>query len=224
MMRNALLIIFILLYTSFTWAQEHEYTDLKKIDLSRIEDYVYKKTTGRVRTIQKLPNFVLEDTTGEMKDFYKFIEGKKIVLLTFMRADCENSEYEYPNIENNYQKYKNKGFDVFTIMEYSDADHLEEFLMEQVPSGTVTLGTRTKQDEDIRFLTDHYRLRKSLGDKRKWGTPFSFLIKDGDLQGYMDRRQLSWSVWNGDPSSSLAMSSESYKERLALLRREGGDF
>jgi len=181
-MRNTLTIIFILLCTSFTWAQEHEYTDLKKIDLSKIEDYVYKKTTGRVRTIQKLPNFVLEDTTGEMKDFYKFIEGKKIVLLTFMRADCENSHYEYPNIENNYQKYKNRGFDVFTIMEYSDADHLEEFLMEQIPSVTITLGTRTKEDEDIRFLTDHYRLRKSLGDIRKWGTPFSFLIKDGDIQ------------------------------------------
>ena len=117
-----------------------------------------------------------------MKDFYKFIEGKKIVLLTFLRADCENSQFEYPNIEKNYQKYKNKGFDVFTIMEYTDADHLDEFLMTYFPSVTVTLGTRSKEEEDIRFLTDHYRLRKSLGDIRKWGTPFSFLIKDGDLQ------------------------------------------
>ncbi len=33
-----------------------------------------------------------------------------------------------------------------------------------------------------RFITEHYRLRKSLGDDRKWGTPFSFLIKDGDLR------------------------------------------
>ena len=90
-MRTALTIFCVLLYTSITHAQEHEYTDLKQIDLSKIEDYVYKKTTGKARAIQKLPNFVLEDTTGEMKDFYKFIKGKKIVLLTFMRADCENS-------------------------------------------------------------------------------------------------------------------------------------
>ena len=181
-MRTTLTICYILLYTPFTWAQEHEYTELNQIDISKIEDYVYKKTTGKFRSIQKLPNFVLEDTTGEMKDFYKFIEGKKIVLLTFLRADCENSQFEYPNIEKNYQKYKNKGFDVFTIMEYTDADHLDEFLMTYFPSVTVTLGTRSKEEEDIRFLTDHYRLRKSLGDIRKWGTPFSFLIKDGDLQ------------------------------------------
>lgn len=181
-MRTTLTIFYMLLYTSFTLAQDHEYTELKQIDLSKIEDYVYKKTTGKFRPIQKLPNFVLEDTTGEMKDFYKFIEGKKIVLLTFLRADCENSQFEYPNIEKNYQKYKNKGFDVFTIMEYTDAVHLDEFLMTYFPSVTMTLGTRTKEEEDIRFLTEHYRLRKSLGDIRKWGTPFSFLIKDGDLQ------------------------------------------
>jgi len=179
--RTTLTIFSILLYTSFTWAQEHEYTELKQIDLSKIEDYVYKKTTGKFRSIQKLPNFVLEDTTGEMKDFYKFIKGKKIVLLTFLRADCENSQFEYPIIEKNYQKFKNKGFDVFTIMEYTNADHLDEFLMTYFPSVTVTLGSRSKEG-DIRFLTDHYRLRKSLGDIRKWGTPFSFLIIDGDLQ------------------------------------------
>lgn len=180
-MKTTLTIFCILLYTSFTQAQEHEYTDIKQIDLSKIEDYVYKKTNGKFRAIQKLPNFVLEDTTGEMQDFYKFIKGKKIVLLTFMRADCENSQFEYPNIEKNYQKFKNKGFDVFTVMEYTNADHLDDFLMTYFPSVTVTLGTRSK-DEGIRFLTDHYRIRKSLGDSRKWGTPLSFLIIDGDLQ------------------------------------------
>jgi len=84
--------VVMLLMATTGLAQEHEYTDLKKIDLSKIEDYVVKKTTGNYSSIQKLPNFVLQDTSGKMQDFYKFLKGKKIVLLTFMRADCENSE------------------------------------------------------------------------------------------------------------------------------------
>ena len=161
---------------------EHEYTDIKRVDLSEIEDYVIKKVSGRTTSIQKLPNFVLEDTTGKIQDFYQFLKGKNIVLLTFFRADCDNSYYEYPNFEKNYKKFKSKGFDIFSIMEYSNDDYLEEYLMNFSPVFTTTLGTHTKEDEDVRFLTDHYRLRKSLGDSRKWGTPFSFLIKDGDLR------------------------------------------
>jgi len=171
-----------LLFSINLYAQEHEYTDLKQIDLSKIQDYVVKKTTGQVVNIGKLPNFVLEDTTGEIQDFYKFIKSKKLVLLTFLRADCENTIFEYPNIESNYEKYRSKGFDVFAVMEYSTTEHLEEFLLTNFPPFTITLGTRSKEPEDTRFLTDHYRLRKSLGDERKWGTPFSFLIKNGDLQ------------------------------------------
>lgn len=182
MNRTLSTVVVMLFMASPGLTQEHEYTDLEKIDLSKIEDYVVKKTTGNYSSIQKLPNFVLQDTSGKMQDFYKFLKGKKVVLLTFLRADCENTEFEYPNIEKNYLKYKDRGFDVFAVMEYSDPEHLEAFLLTNFPPFTMTLGTRTKEDEDIRFLTDHYRLRKSLGDTRKWGTPFSFLIKDGDLQ------------------------------------------
>jgi len=174
--------LFIVFPGSVQAQNEHEYTDIKRVDLTEVEDYLIKKVSGRSTSIKRLPNFVLEDTAGTVLDFYKFLKGKNIVLLTFLRADCDNTHYEYPNLEKNYEKFKSKGFDVFSIMEYSDDDYLQNYLMTFDPVFTTTLGTRTKQDEDVRFLTDHYRLRKSLGDTRKWGTPFSFLIKDGDLR------------------------------------------
>lgn len=188
-----LLLSFFIVYPGSVQAQDkdkkkdevpasHEYIDIKRVDLSEVEDYLIKKVSGRTTSLQKLPNFVLEDTTGKVQDFYKFLKGKNIVLLTFLRADCPNSHFELPNIEKNYEKFKSKGFDVFSIMEYSSDDLLKNYLTTYNPGITTTLGTRTKEDEDIRFLTDHYRLRKSLGDTRKWGTPFSFLIKDGDLR------------------------------------------
>ena|GEM_PF-570249 len=119
------------------------------------------------------------DGTGEIH-LTEFVAGKPLVLVSTFAGWCKNCNWEAPVLANLYEKYHARGFDIIQVSEYTHPVDVAKFLERHHPPFVVVTGSTTT-DDATREGTDHYRFRKQVGDKRKWGTPFNVFIVNGDL-------------------------------------------
>ena len=119
------------------------------------------------------------DGKGEIR-LSQFVSGKPLVLVSTYAAWCKNCNWEAPVLAGLYAKYHARGFDVLQISEYTHPVDVQKFLERHHPPFPVVVGSTTT-DDATREGTDHYRFRRQVGDKRKWGTPFNVFIVNGDL-------------------------------------------
>ena len=68
------------------------------------------------------PNFVADDTEGNVVEFSNYIGKSKYLLLDFWASWCGPCRRENPNIVKAYEEYKDKGFDIFAISLDSSRD------------------------------------------------------------------------------------------------------
>jgi len=127
------------------------------------------------------PDFVRKtaDGKGEIR-LSEFVRGKPLVLVSTFADWCKHCNWEAPVLESLYQKYHARGFDILQISEYTHPVDVARFLERHHPPFPVVVGSTTT-DDATREGTDHYKFRKEVGDKRKWGTPFNVFIVKGDL-------------------------------------------
>jgi peroxiredoxin len=140
--------------------QDHEYTEIKATTLA-IDDARFK----------------LVDGSGEIS-LKEFIKGKKLVLIYYFAPWCDNSNYEAPFLAKLYDKYASTGLDILGVSNYAPVDEIRSYVEKYGITYTVVFDT-TKKDDDSRMASQHYKLRQSAGDTRKWGTPFSLFIVAG---------------------------------------------
>ena len=119
------------------------------------------------------------DGKGQIR-LSQFVQGKRLVLVSTFAGWCKNCNWEAPVLVRLYRKYHSRGFDILQVSEYTDPSDVAKFLQRHRPPYPVVQGS-TATDDATREGTDHYRFRKQIGDKRKWGTPFNVFILDGDL-------------------------------------------
>lgn len=167
--------------------EKHEWAEIEFVDLTTIKDYILFKTSMIEKNLGGLSDFRLPDTAGSYISFYEFLrdeEGnkKKIVMLTFLKSSCKDSKYQAPALVKAFNRFNSAGFDILAVFEYSQKIEVEDFMWTYGIPFKVVMGTTNSDDEDIRFINYHYRLRRSLGDDRKWGTPLHFFIVNGDLK------------------------------------------
>ncbi|MGD8353946.1 MAG: redoxin domain-containing protein, partial [Pseudomonadota bacterium] len=68
----------------------------------------------RVRIGEKAPDFTLDSIDGTsvtLSDYF----GKKVVMLEFWATWCNICVAEIPNLVKDYNKYKDKGFEIVAI-------------------------------------------------------------------------------------------------------------
>lgn len=174
MRKTFLIACFTLLLTgSFATAKHpHEYAPLTKVDLSIPEDFHFLYfPMGKA----------LEFRTAKISDLRK-AKGTKILLLSFFAPWCENCNYEAPFLNKLHKQFSKKGLKIVAINEYGHPTDTKKYLKKFKPPFPVLVES-WNTDDPTRQGTLHYRLRKKLGDKRKWGTPFNvFLLKDSSTK------------------------------------------
>jgi peroxiredoxin len=128
------------------------------------------------------PDFVRKVAQGSTEiRLSEFVKGKPLVLVSTFAGWCKNCNWEAPVLARLYEKFHGKGFDILQVSEYTHPSDVAKFLERHHPPFPVVEGS-TATDDATREGTDHFRFRKMVGDKRKWGTPFNVFILQGDLE------------------------------------------
>jgi hypothetical protein len=78
-----------------------------------------------------------------------------------------------------YEKYKDKGFTVIGVCEYSNETELRGFIEKYKPTYPICIEGDGKMKD--RTGTTHYAYRSQLDDNRHWGTPLNILISADDV-------------------------------------------
>ena len=137
---------------------------------------------------------------GQKIDLREFSKGKKLVLVTYFAAWCDNSNHDFETVNYLLKKFGNKGLAVIGVCNYSAEKEVGEFIKTHQPTYPICI---ENTDEKMREKSTHFMYRKQCGDTRKWGTPFSLLIDtkkmkaDGEIltteaqsaNGEMDRKE-----------------------------------
>ena len=137
----------------------HEYAQLRDFALP-FKDFTFK---------------TLDDTSVNLR---AATQGKQLVLVHYFATWCHSSNYDVQVVNELYRKYKDQGFIVIAICEYSKADDVRDFMAQHKPEYTVLIeSTRTKE----RANTTHYAYRQMLEDTRSWGTPLNIFLLPADF-------------------------------------------
>jgi thiol-disulfide isomerase/thioredoxin len=175
-------------------ANDHEYTDLIRIKASDIynkyisQHQVSEAEKKELQDLFKFRDFVGKAMDGRQVNFHLKNEPgfkpAKVLILSYVAEWCKNCKYEAPYLRELYNKHKAKGLEIVARSEYSEVDKMKAVIEQfRMPYPVIT-GSVIAYDEreKIRLETFQYLLRSTLGDKRKWGTPFSIIIINGDLE------------------------------------------
>ena len=143
--------------TTATGSRYHDYASLRNVSLA-VDDFEVRTREGRKVRV------------GEL------VKEGKIVLLHFFATFCHNSNYDVVTVNELYRTYREAGLTVVGISEYSSEEELAKFVARHQPLYPLVM-----EEETGRKKTRHYRYRTSVGDERKWGTPFNIVIDGRDV-------------------------------------------
>lgn len=176
-------------------ADDHEYADLLHVKASVVfNKYITDNPVTEPDRLVKLKDLF------QFYDFYgTTLDGKtvnfhlpskpgykksRILFLSYTAEWCKNCDYEAPYLGKLYEKYHSLGLEIVMRTEYSKLDKVRDFIKKHDIKYPVIIGSIVAYDkrETIRMETFQYLLRKTLGDTRKYGTPFNIIIVDGDIE------------------------------------------
>ncbi len=125
-------------------------------------------------------NFAFPSTVeGQKIDLREFAKGKKLILVTYFAAWCENSSHDFETIQHLLKKFGDKGLGVVGVCNYSAMQEVKDFVTKHQPTYPIAIETT---EEIARQKTTHFAYRKQCGDERKWGTPFTLLIEAKNIK------------------------------------------
>jgi len=174
-------------------ANDHEYTDLMKINLTEVynkyisEHQVSDAQKKELKDLFDFKDFVGKSMDGRYVNFHqpkdKGYKPAKILIMSYIADWCKNCNYEAPYLRDIYKKYNSRGLEIVGRSEYSDVEKMKEVIARHQTPYPVITGSVSAYSErqKIRMETFQYLLRTTLGDKRTWGTPFSIIVINGDL-------------------------------------------
>ncbi|HST51770.1 MAG TPA: redoxin family protein [Pyrinomonadaceae bacterium] len=142
-------------------ADGHEYAPLLEQKIS-YKDWTFKS---------------LKD--GSPVDLRDLLKNKKLVAVVYFAPWCPNWRAEAPVIARLYDKYKSDGFDVVAVSEYATADDARAYFQPQ--GGAPYAVVVESESRDERDKTTHYGYRQTVGDPRRWGSPFNVFLEPSKL-------------------------------------------
>lgn len=124
-------------------------------------------------------NFDYQTVDGHTFDLRDYAKGKSVVIIAYVAGWCPNSNRNGHVIEKVWSAYRDRGLGVVGVAEYSDPDELRIHINRIGIDYPVVVETK---DRNHRKNSSHYRYRHSVGDKRKWGTPFYVIVDARDIE------------------------------------------
>ena len=122
-------------------------------------------------------------------------KGKKLVLVVYFAAWCPNWKNEMPLVKKLYDKYKDKGFDVVAVSEYTSLEDAKKHIADNNLAFTVAVESEKYEDRD---KTSHYAYRQTVGDTRKWGSPWNLFIEPKEMKKKGDVLGTKFNVVTGE--------------------------
>jgi hypothetical protein len=109
----------------------------------------------------------------------EYAVGKPVVIVEYLAGWCRNSNRNGHVVERLWTKYRDRGLGVVGVAEYSDNDELHIHINRIGIDYPVVVETKNRWD---RKDSSHFKYRRAVGDKRKWGTPFYVIIEARDIE------------------------------------------
>lgn len=156
-----ILLALIVLFSGFAAFGQNEQAPIVEKEIA-YRDWVYKNVK-----------------TGNDMNLRKFTFGKKLVMVVYFAPWCPNWKHDAPFVQKMYEKYKANGFDVIAVGEYDPVDamkaHIDQFKL--------TFPAVWESDERAaKDRTVHNEYRRSVGDTRKWGSPWYIFLEVDKLE------------------------------------------
>ncbi|HKP86230.1 MAG TPA: redoxin family protein [Blastocatellia bacterium] len=123
--------------------------------------------------------FNFKTADGRAFNLRDYASDRRIVIVGFVAGWCPNSNRNGHVLKRLYDKYHGRGLGVVVVTEYSDADEVRIHINRIGIDYPVVTETRSRGD---RKASMHYKYRKAVGDKRKWGTPFYMIFESRDIE------------------------------------------
>lgn len=155
-------LLFAVLLLSFTFANaQHEFAPLAEKEI-KYKDWTYKQ----VRDDKEL-------------NLLSAMSGKKLVLIVYFAPWCPNWKLQAPVVQKFYEKYKAGGLEIIGVGEYDTVDKMKASL----DTYKITFPVVYESDSTAaKQKTPHYEYRKTTGDTRNWGSPWSIFLVPSQLK------------------------------------------
>lgn len=156
----------------------------------------------------------VEDAPFDLRDY---AQGKSVVIVEYLAGWCPNSNRNGHIVERLWTKYRERGLGVVGVAEYSDADELSIHIGRIGIDYPFVVETRKR---DQRKDSLHYKYRRAVGDKRKWGTPFYVIIDARDVEPAVPKGPLARRVYTVSGELVEADADQFIRERVADAQRK----
>lgn len=108
-------------FLAYRWDYEELFRTLNTLKKPATLTYHYLKLREREETLnsiaigQKAPDFVLNNVNGRQVSFYRYLSGKKYVLINFWASWNTNCRENNSQLLNIRERFLTRGFDIFSV-------------------------------------------------------------------------------------------------------------
>jgi len=157
-------------------------------------------------------DFTYKTTDDQPFSLRDYSTGKALVVVEYFAGWCKNSNRNGHVIERLWTEYRDRGLSVVGVAEYSDADELRIHMNRIGIDYPVVVETKNRWD---RKDSTHYKYRRAIGDKRKWGTPFYVIIEARDIEPVSGKNPLARRVFTVSGEMVESEAEQFIEQRLA---------
>jgi hypothetical protein len=136
--------------------------------------------------------FSFRSSDGKPFDIREYAKDKRLLLIEYFAGWCPNSNRNGVIVERLWTKYRQRGFGLIGVAEYSDPDELRIHIGRVGIDYPIVIETENRGQ---RKKSTHYKYRRAVGDDRKWGTPFYVIIDTRDIESSDQKGLLSHRVY-----------------------------
>ncbi|MFY9611174.1 MAG: hypothetical protein WAU45_21505 [Blastocatellia bacterium] len=109
----------------------------------------------------------------------EYAAGKRLIIVEYFAGWCENSNRNGHVVERLWTRYRGLGLGVVAVSEYSNSDELRIHINRIGIDYPLVIETKKRGD---RKDSSHFKYRRAVGDRRRWGTPFYVIIEARDIE------------------------------------------
>ena len=161
-------------------------------------------------------DFTYKTVEGAPFDLRGYARGKSVVIVEYFAGWCANSNRNGHVVERLWKEYGERGLGVVGVAEYSDDEELRIHINRIGIDYPVVIETN-KQDQ--RKDSSHYKYRRAVDDKRKWGTPFYVIIDTRDIEAALPNAPIAHRVYTVSGEIVEAEADQFIRQRIPESRR-----
>ena len=124
-----------------------------------------------------------------------FAKDKKLILVVYFAAWCPNWHREMPLVKKLSEKYKDKGFEVVAVSEYASLEETKKHAADNNLNFPIVVESEKYEDRE---KTTHYKYRQTVGDQRKWGSPWNLFLEPKEMDKKGDVLGKKFSIVTGE--------------------------